>query len=189
MKYLNTYQIFESKGDKNQFFYTVKEILLEFFDDEGIHLLPDLDSIDESDYEMYLEPDKKHQAYGYYIYDSANFDAENKETDRKIKSLGVWNISREKVGKLIEYLEENRERIHDATGFSYTYHDEHQDVDQYDIYINPITLKQYEKDTIEKKLDNYSYKLKQLGDKMNRLPVEKRQEVFDLLDKLFKVVE
>lgn len=186
MKYLKTYN--ESKNDENQFFYILSDILLEYFDAEGIRLLPDLDKIEEDDYESYLEPDKEHMSYGYYIDSVTGFKADNKETDEEIKSLGVWNITKDKVHKLVTFLEENRERIEQATGSSYTYHDEMQDTDQFDIYINRITLKQRQKDLIEQKLDDYSHKLKQLGDKIHNLPNEKRNEVFKALDELFKIV-
>jgi len=187
MKHLR--HINESHSERNEAFYIIHDILLEFFDENGIHPLPNKDKVN-GDYDNYLS-DGVHwgggeapMAYGYYV-EGDLFDASNSKTDKEIKSIGVWNIDRDRVAKLLEYVDNQRDRIRESTGFHVTPKDEEMETDRIDIYINLISDEEANKRDKEVMISDYTYQMKSFN--LNNISDDKLKEAFDLLDKLFKL--
>jgi len=185
MKYLRG--INESHSDKNEVFYTINDILLEFFDENGIASLPSEDKV--SDYESYLSSDTMPVTYGYYIdtEETPYFDISKNKTDKEIGAVGVWNINKETVYKLLEYLKEERDRIKESTGYHIDTNVEEMDFDRVDVYINIIPDKEYNKKSKQEKISDYTYKIKNLS--LSKLSDDKLKEALLLLDKLFEITK
>lgn len=188
MKYLKSHKVFENKPfdytENNKPFYIIQDILLEFFDDNDISPLPNEDTV--SSYEDYLSMgDPEPMAYGYYI-ESGGFDAANNKTEDEIKSFAVWNLNRERVAKLLEFITEQRDRIKESTGYHITSKVDEMDIDRFDVYINTISDSTYAKNTKEAKISDYTYKLKNIN--LKKVSEENEAEVYELIDKLLKLV-
>jgi hypothetical protein len=189
MKYLKKYNISESSKfeDNNEVFYTIQDILLDFLDDNHIPPLPNEDEV--SSYEYYLSENGEPQSYGYYLDSDSGFKASNTYSDKKIKSFALWNLTRVKIDKLIEYVDSERDRIKQATGHYVGINIEQMENDRYDAYITIVSDDEYEKKVRETNINNYIKKLNYIEDKISKLPQDKDEEVFGLIDKLFNIVK
>jgi hypothetical protein len=186
MRHLNKFN--ESHSDKNEAFYIIHDILLEFFDENGINSLPNEDKVG-GEYDRYLSDGVTlgdvPMAYGYYMGTSDVFDASNSKTDKKIKSIGVWNIDEDRVYKLLKFIDNQRDRIRESTGYHVTTNDEKAYKNKIDIYINLISYEEVNKRDKEAMISDYTYQMKSFN--LNNISDDKLKEAFDLLDKLFKL--
>ena len=123
-------------------------------------------------------------AYGYYV-EAPQFDASRHKTDKKIKSIGVFNIDKDRVYKLMKYIESQQDRIKDSTGYNVKTKDDVLDRDRFDIYISLMSGEEYEKDSKERKMYDYTHNLKNIS--LGKLSDDKLEEAYDLLDKLFNL--
>ena len=180
MKYLRG--INESHSDKNEAYYIINDILLEFFDEIGIQPLPERDTVES--YEDYLTDNP--MAYGYYL-ESPQFDASRHETKEEIKSLALFNINKDRVYKTIKYIESQQDRIKDSTGYNVSLYDEELDSERYDIYISLMDSKEYLRKLLSDKISSYTHKIENLS--LDKLSDDKLKEALLLLDKLFEITK
>ena len=186
MKHLR--HINESHSERNEVFYIIHDILLEFFDENGIHPLPNRDKV--TTYDDYLSEVVDSgfgggpMTYGYYIQGDL-FDASNSKTDKEIISIGVWNIDRDRVYKLLKFIDNQRDRIRESTGYHVTTKDEKAYKNIIDIYINLISDEEANKRDKEAMISDYTYKKNRFN--LYNISDDKLKEAFELLDKLFKL--